>query len=267
MERLKPLVFLFFLVVTSGFMLSRPSLFPFGMGIALFIPSLVLWCLNNVGKLPVFLASFVGLFITAVFGKEGSLDLFSVTSLGFAFFFLKGKEASYPLLVGSVLLTCMTILEEKVFDLPKQLLQFQNLLSYRFGLYYLSSSLFTAFSYGISRLFCGELCPFSKLKFGFWVIPVFILSALGTLLKLKGLYHLISVNVLIISLSVLAVQGIAVFASFWIKFSSFWKLFLAAATFMFPSGALAVATVFGLLDYMINFRKISGGEENESNTP
>ncbi len=267
MERLKPLIFLLLLIVTSGFMLSRPSLFPFGMGLALFTPSLVLWCLKNVGRLFTILISLFGLFAAAVFGKEGTFDLFSVISLGFLFFLFKGKKVNYPLIAGSILLTLITVLEEKAFGLPKQLLQFQNFLNYRFGLYYLSSLLFTAFSYGISRLFCSELYPFSKLKFGFWVIPIFIISALGTLLKLKGLYHSISVNALIVSLSVLMVQGIAVLVSFWVKFSNFWKFLLAAATFIFPSGTLAAATVFGLLDYMINFRKINGGKENEGNTP
>jgi hypothetical protein len=267
MKGIKPLAFLFGLVAVSGICLSRPSLFPFGVGLTLFVPALTVWCLKNVGILTSLLVSLAGT-IPAVFsGREAAFDLISVILLGLLFYALKGKEVNYPLVAGSFLLTLVAVLEEKLFGLPQQLMQFQNFLNYRFGLYFLSSSLFTAFSYGISGSFCGELYPFSKLKFGFWVILLFIAGALGTLLKLQPLYHLISVNVLIVSLSILMVQGIAVLLSFWIKLSSFWKFFTAAATFVFPTGTLAVATFFGLLDYMVNFRKSNGGRENEGNTP
>ncbi|SMO81622.1 hypothetical protein SAMN06269117_1377 [Balnearium lithotrophicum] len=266
MERLKPLIVLFLLTVSTGLMLRSPSLIPFGLGLSIFIPPVFIRVLREYSLFWSSLLTFPALLFLFFLNRESLLDVSSVIVLGALFFLMKNFSPSITVTTGGVFLTFVTVLEETLFGLPKEVGPLKELLSYRYGIYFFSSSLFSYLSYGISRLFCRELRPLSNLKYGFWLVILFILSALGVVLKLSGVLGEVSKNLLIVSISLISLQGLTVSLWFWSKLSNLWKLITGISIIIFPAALFVLSAILGLLDYMLNFRKLEGGEENESNT-
>ena len=265
MRSLKPSAALFALTLGSGVLMGSSGLAPLGLGLSLFIPALFIYSYNNSGAPLTLLASLLGL--TAVFfvNREATLDVASVLMLGPAFSLLKRFGVSAAVLGGALILTAVTIFEEHLFGLPKEVKEeILEIYRYRYALYFLSSAVFSAFTYGAANWLVKELPPLTEFRLGFWTVVLFTASAVATLLT-AGTFKLISVNLLLFSVGLLIVQGIAVFLWFFQRFSPAWKLIVGILIFIFPPGFFLTALILGLLDQKFNFRKLNGGKENGGN--
>ena len=266
MKGLKPSAALFALTVGSGMLMGSSSLMPFGLGLSLFIPALFIYTYLNHSPILAVISSALAVITVVLFLKEAAADLTSVLLLGPLYLLLRRFGASACVVGGALLITAATVLEEQIFGLPPEVkAELSNLANYRFALYFFSSAVFSTFTYGIVNWLVRELPSVTELRFGFWTVILFTLSAAGTLVG-TGTVKTIAINLLIISLTLLIVQGTAVFLHFFPRLSGLWKLIVGLTIFIFPPGFFITALVLGLLDQKFNFRKpTNGGKENGSN--
>jgi len=264
MKGLKPSATLFVLTVTSGIMMKSPSLLPFGLGLSLFIPAIFIYTYSQHSPLIAISSSVLATLTVFFFSREMFFDVFSVLLLGPIFLIFKRFGSAASVIGGAFLLTFITIIEEEVSGLPPEVKkQLIDLASYRYTLYFFSSVVFSVFTYGICSWVVRNLPPLVRLRFGFWSVILFTLSALVTLFG-SGTVRVISVNLLIVALSFLVLQGIAVFIWLFQRFSVTWKLITGLLVFIFPLGFFLAALILGLLDQKFNFRKLNGGKKDGS---
>lgn len=265
MRNLKPPVALFFLTVASGLMMGSSSLLPLGLGLSLFIPALFIYSYTNGGAPVTLLLSVLAVLTVFVLSKSAVLDVISMILLAPVYLLLKRTGASAAVLGGALLLTLFTALEETLIGLPPEVKrEFAEVSKYRYSIYFLSSTIYSTFTYGVANWIVKELPPVTEIRFGFWNVLLFTISAIATLLG-KGDLKVAAVNVLVVSITLFIVQGISVFLWFFPKLSTTWKLITGLLIFIFPPGFFLTTLFLGLLDQKLNFRKLKGGKEDGSN--
>jgi len=262
MER--KLFFLFLLTILTGVFLKSPSLLPAGLGLSLFIPSLTFKSLEERGVVHTLIVSASSLLILSFLSRESLIDVSSILLLGFLFYLARNREVGFTVLLGALALTLTAVLEEFLFGIPKELGELRGFLDYRYGIYFMSSSLFTYVSYGFTRLFNQSLPPLVNLKFGFWVVLLFLFLGILSFVHLCCGYLI--KDLLIASLSLIMLQGLSVSLWFWLRLPGLWKLITAVSIIIFPVVIFAVSIPLGLFDYMLNFRKLNGGRKDEGNS-
>ncbi len=265
MKGLKSPAALFAITVGSGLMMESSSLMPFGLGLSLFIPVLFIYSYTNSGPLTTVLLSALAIGTVFLLNRSTALDLSSILLLGPVYLILKKRGTSIAVLGGALLLTLIAIAEEVLIGLPPDVKkEFAEVLNYRYSIYFLSSAIYSTFAYGVVNWIVKEFPSVAEIKFGFWSVVLFTVSALGTLIG-RGEVKTVAINILIASISILIVQGISVFLWFFPKLSTTWKLITGLLIFIFPPGFFLTALFLGLLDQKFNFRKLKGGKEDGSN--
>lgn len=265
MRGVKPSAFLFLLTVSSGILMESPSLMAFGLGLSLFIPALFIYAQLHNGIFFPTISSVLSLILLFFLAKNTVLDVASFLLLAPTYTALKRFGVAGKVIGGALLLTAATVIEEKISGIPQEVKrELSNLESFRFSLYFFSSAVFSAIAYSITSWINREFPSITSLRFGFWSVVLFTLSAAGTLLG-GGVLKILSVNLLIVSITLLTLQGIAVFFHFFPRFPSLWKLITGFLIFIFPPGFLLTALILGLLDQKFDFRKHKGGKEDGSN--
>jgi len=255
MKDLKPPVALFTLTVGSGLMMGSSSLAPFGLGLSLFIPALFIYSHTHSGSAATVLASAFAVAALLFLNRTVVLDVTSILLLGPVYLILKKLGPAVAIIGGALLLTAVTALEEAVIGLPIEVKdQLAQLSNYRYSVYFLSSALYSTFAYGAVNWLAKELPPVTEVRFGFWSVVLFTVSALAILIG-KGELKVVAVNALLFSIAILTVQGISLFLHFFPKFSTTWKLITGLLIFIFPPGFFLTALLLGLLDQKFNFRK------------
>ena len=265
MKSIKPSVALFAITVGSGLMMESSSLMPFGLGLSLFIPALFIYTYTNSGLGITLLSSLIAILTILLFNKNAVIDTTSILLLGPTFLISKRTGPSAAVLGGALLLTLFTALQETIMGLPPEVKkEFAELSNYRYSIYFLSSTIYSTFAYGAVNWVVKELPPVTEIRFGFWSVILFTLSAIATLTG-SGELRTVAINLLVVSISILTVQGISVFLWFFQKFSTTWKLITGLTIFIFPPIFFLTALIIGLLDQKFNFRKLKGGKEDGSN--
>ncbi len=265
MKSVKPSVALFVITVGSGLMMESSSLMPFGLGLSLFIPALFIYSYTNNGISITLLSSLIAILTILFLNRNAAIDTTSILLLGPTFFISKKIGPSAAVLGGALLLTLFTALQETLMGLPPEVKkEFAELSNYRYSIYFLSSTIYSTFAYGAVNWVVRELPSVTEIKFGFWSVLLFTLSAIATLTS-TGELKTVAVNLLVVSISILIVQGISVFLWFFQKFSTTWKLITGLTIIIFPPIFFLTALFIGLLDQKFNFRKLKGGKKDGSN--
>ena len=265
MKNLKPPAALFLITVASGMMMGSSSLLPLGLGLSLFIPALFIYSYINGGAPITLLSLAIAVIVILAANRDAVLDVTSIALLGPVYLLLKRTGVSAAVLGGAFLLTLFTALEETLIGLPPEVKkEFAQVSNYRYSLYFLSSAIYSIFTYGVANWIVKELPPVTEIRFGFWNVVLFTLSAIATLLG-KGDLKIVAVNILLASITLFIVQGISVFLWFFPKLSTTWKLITGLLIFIFPPGFFLTTLFLGLLDQKLNFRKLKGGKEDGGN--
>ena len=264
MKGLKSSATLFVLTVSSGLMMKSSSLLPFGLGLSLFVPAIFIYTYSQYSPVVAVFSSVLAALTVFFLGREVIFDVSSVLLLGPIFLIFKRFGSAASVVSGAFLLTFITLIEEKVYGFPPEVKkQLAGLASYRYAIYFFSSAVFSVFTYGICNWIVMDFPPLVRLRFGFWSVILFTFSALVVLFG-SGTVRVISANLLILALSLLILQGIAVFIWFFQRLSMTWKLITGLLMFIFPLGFFLTALVLGVLDQKFNFRKLNGGKKNGS---
>jgi len=268
MKRLKLPAIYVALTAGSGILLGSEALVPLALGFSIFIPALCYLVAREYGiAIAVFLAVFALAVVVPVSGWKVCFDVSSFPFVGILARLLKGKlSLENFLLILGILLFFITLLEEQIVGLPEEVNQLPWFTNLRWGIYFFSSFILGAVSTGVISLLSREDFGFKNLRFGFWVIPVFLVSGFLSVLNLLPEAKQPAANVLIATFSFFTVQGFAVFASFLERLSLLSKVLLLIAMFLFPAGALILAILAGIFDFWFDFRKLKGGERDGGNS-
>jgi len=189
---------------------------PLALGLSIFIPALCYLVAREYGlwtAIPLTLLALIA--VVPVSGWKVCFDLSSFPLIGILARLLKGRLSleSFLFFLGA-LLFFITLLEEQVIGLPEEVKQLPWFTGLRWGVYFFSSFTLGAVSTGVISLLSREDFGFKGLKFGFWVIPVFLVSGFLTVLNFLPEVKQPAANVLIATFSFFTVQGFAVFVFF-----------------------------------------------------
>ncbi|WP_165863704.1 hypothetical protein [Phorcysia thermohydrogeniphila] len=256
------------LTAGSGILLGTEVLVPLALGFSIFIPALCYVVAREYGIAAAAILSIAALGVAVpVSGWKVCFDLSSFPLIGILARFLKGKLSleNFLLILGALLFS-VTLLEEQILGLPEEVRQLAGFMNLRWGIYFFSSFILAAISTGVISLLSREDFGFKRLKFGFWVVPIFLVSGFLAVLDLFPEVKQPAANVLIATFSIFTVQGFAVLSSFVERLSLLSKVLLLAAIFLFPIGALIVAMLAGIFDFWFDFRKLKGGERDGGNS-
>lgn len=268
MERLRLPAIYVALTAGSGILLGTEALVPLALGFSIFIPALCYVIARDYGIALAVLLSIVALAVSVpVSGWKVCFDLSSFPLIGILARLFKGKLSleNFLLILGAFLFF-ITLAEEKVMGLPEEVKQLPWFTDLRWGIYFFSSFILGAISTGVVSILSREDFGFKRLKFGFWVVPIFLISGFLTVLDLFPEVKQPATNVLIATFSLFTVQGFAVLSSFAERLSLVSKVLLLAAIFLFPLGALILAILAGIFDFWFDFRKLKGGERDGGNS-
>ncbi|WP_457678332.1 hypothetical protein [Thermovibrio sp.] len=250
--------------VLTGIASDSPHWVLLSVGLSLIVPPLTLLVMRE-GLTHALVATAVSLLILEAFNLKAPLNVLPLQACG-ALFYKWLERPSFALLAGSSALFLGALFQELLLGLPKEVEGQSLFITYRWGIYFLTSVLFSLTVYGITLLLLRKGYLFTKLKFGFWPVILFLISGFGTLL-LKGEGKVIATNLLIGILSLFVAQGISVVIHFLGKLSPVARLIILILVVIFPLGFLTGALFIGFLDNWIDFRKLNGGKEDGSNSP
>jgi hypothetical protein len=268
MKRLKLPVIYVILTVGSGVLLGTEALVPLALGLSIFIPALCYGVSKEYGIVVTTVLSVVALgVVVLISGWDVCFDLSSFPLIGLLARLLKGKISleNFLLILGA-LLFCITLAEERIVGLPVEVKQHLGFMNLRWGIYFFSSFVLGAISTGVISLVSREDFGFKRLRFGFWIVPIFLISGFLAVLNFFPEIKQPATNVLIATFSIFAVQGFAVLSSFAERLSLLSKILLLAAIFLFPLGVLILAVLAGIFDFWFDFRKLEGGKRNGGNS-
>jgi len=251
------------LTVLTGITAGSPKLVALSMGLSLFIPALfVLTARESLAAAA--LATILSLGALALYSPRAPFDVLPFQAVG-ALLLKLLERPTLAVLGGALVLFTGAVLEELLVGLPEDVKSLPLFGSYRWGIYFFTALLFSEAVYGIALIFLrrGEL--FLRLKFGF--LPVFLFLITGSLsLLAQGAVKVVAVNLLIATLGIFTAQGVAVLLYFIGRLSPLLRLLTLVLVLFFPMGFLAGALLLGFLDNWLDFRKLSGGGSDGSNS-
>lgn len=256
------------LTVATGALMQREVLLPLALGISLFIPALCYLVAKDSGVLVALLLSAISIgAISLLIGWKSVLDLSTFSFLGILVRVLKGKFKTEDIvLVLSLFSFAITLIEEFFISFPPEIERIRWIIQLRWGLYFLSSVVISAISVGIISMISKDNFKFKKIKFGFWVVPVFLIFGFFSLFKWVPEVQLIGANALVGISGLFIVQGFAVFSYYIGKFSPIVKTFTLLAIALLPSVAIVMAGLSGIFDFWFDFRKLKGGNKDEGDS-
>ena len=268
MRNYKLPVFYVLLTVATGALMGMEALLPLALGLSLFIPALCYVVTRDFGILAALFLSVVSIGIISLSeGWKTSLDISAFSLLGISTRILKERlKTENIILVLSLISFGTTILEDLFIGLPAEVKQIPWFTQLRWGFYFLSSVVISAISVGMIALVSKEDFGFKRLKFDFWIVPIFLISGFLSILRWIPEIQVISANVLVGVLGLFIVQGFAIFSYYIEKFSLVAKILTLFAIVFFPAGAVIVAVLAGIFDFWFDFRKLKGGKKNGSDS-
>ncbi|RUM42899.1 MAG: hypothetical protein DSY34_01015, partial [Desulfurobacterium sp.] len=200
-------------------------------------------------------------------GWKTSLDISAFSLLGISTRILKERlKTENIILVLSLISFGTTVLEDLFMGLPAEVKQIPWFTQLRWGFYFLSSVVISAISIGMIALISKEDFGFKRLKFDFWIVPIFLIAGFLSVLRWIPEIQVISANVLVGVLGLFIVQGFAIFSYYIEKFSLLARILTLFAIVFFPAGAVIVAVLAGIFDFWFDFRKLKGGKKNGSDS-
>ncbi len=254
------------LTVATGALMGAEALLPLALGLSLFIPALCYVVTREFGILTALFLSVISIGIISLSeGWKTSLDVSVFSLLGISARILKGKlKTENIIFILSLISFGITFFEDLFIGLPAEVKQIPWFIQLRWGFYFLSSVVISAISVGIITLVSKEDFGFKRLKFDFWLVPIFLISGFLSIIKLTPEIQIASANVLVGISGLFIVQGFAIFSYYIEKFSLLTKILTLFVIVLFPAGAVIVAVLAGIFDFWFDFRKLKGGKKNGS---
>ncbi len=254
--------------VISGYMASREILFPFVLGIFLFLPALSYSMLKVFSKPLAVVTSLTPSFLIAALDLSTATDLLSLSLSSSILYFGKNRlNINTLLLLLTALLFGTTVLEFFLFPQevkPNEQLS-PTLLNVKWGIFFFSSAIFALAIAGITSLINRESLNIRTINFGFFPILLFLISGFLSLIpQFPQWVKTVSENTLIGTFGLFAAQGFSIFIYFTDRISPIGKFFLLLLIFIFPALILGAAVIAGIFDYWFDFRKLKGGKNNGS---
>jgi len=261
-------IFYVLLTVASGILMSTEVFLPLALGLSLFIPALCYVVTRCSGILVALFLSVISIGIIFLSGGwKTSLDIFAFSLLGIVTKILKERlKTENIILVLSLGSFGITILEDFLVGLPAEVKQISWFIQLKWGFYFLSSVVISAIGVSMIALVSKEDFGFKRLKFNFWIVPIFLISGFLSILRWVPEIQVIGTNVLIGVSGLFIVQGFTIFSYYIEKFSLLAKILILFAIVFFPAGAVIVAVLAGIFDFWFDFRKLKGGKKNGSDS-
>jgi len=256
------------LTVLAGITAESPSLVALSLGLSLFIPALFLLTARE-SLTTALITSVLSLGVLALYSLRAPLDVAYFQALG-ALFYKTLKRPAAAVLGGALILFLGAVVEELLFGLPQEVKELPLFGSYRWGLYFFVGAILAEIAYALAQVVYGlkegeGKNPFFTLRFGFWPVALFLITGALTLVA-GGALKVVSVNLLTVSLGLFTAQGLSVIAYLVSRLSPLWRLLTALGALIFPVGLFVTALIVGFLDNWLDFRKLSGGGSNGSNS-
>jgi hypothetical protein len=256
----------------AGITAESSSLVALSLGLSLFIPALFLLTARE-SLTTALITSVLSLGVLALYSLRAPLDVAYFQALG-ALFYKTLKRPAAAVLGGALILFLGAVVEELLFELlfglPQEVKELPLFGSYRWGLYFFVGAILAEIAYALAQVVYGlkegeGKNPFFTLRFGFWPVALFLITGALTLVA-GGALKVVSVNLLTVSLGLFTAQGLSVIAYLVSRLSPLWRLLTALGALIFPVGLFATALIVGFLDNWLDFRKLSGGGSNGSNS-